>query len=144
MTDDANVFDISVEYSVEDISSTLEPISGARIVGKLDKSLSAAYCEMANAELELDAISETMQKRAAFASIEHLGRPTEMAEAMRSSSLFHSEEEASQLYQRVARWEELRATFWYQARLTFNCWNDWLEVRDEFRVVSLGKKYTKE
>jgi hypothetical protein len=130
----------------DEINSTLPPIEGAKIIGKLDDPLIAAYVELANAEFALDDISDVMIKRAFSKSLQQIENATSLgyegvATALTEIQGFESEDEAIDMFRRIAEWDELRACFWNRVRMTFNVWNHWLEIRSDFRVVSLGKKF---
>lgn len=128
-----------------EVEAALEPVSGAKIVGTLDSSLIAAFIELAGVEHELDSVNEEFTKRQFSRMAKQLEqfdlRSGWALDALIHQKLFESEEEAIRTFQLISEYQELFHSFWRRVRLHFSVWNDWLDIRQGFRVVSLGKKF---
>lgn len=139
-------------YSRAEIDSTLSGVQGNRVIGTLDDELVTLFVLMCSIEIELEELDTEIRKRflarATKSAIDRIDSYTpdqhsEVYRAVAETGMFESEAEASNVYRLLANYERVRATFWYDVRITFNVWNEWLEIRQGFRVVSNGKKYEK-
>lgn len=135
-------------YTREEVAETLDGIQGNREIGPLDEELVSLYVTLVNAEFQLDDLASDINRRFVEQSMSKVldvlnGATgiTDFHQKMASNGWYEDEAEASMMLERVARWERLNYTFWYDVRSHFNNWIDWLEIRSGFRVVSIGKKW---
>jgi hypothetical protein len=136
-----------VSYTRLDVEETLEPVAGDKIIGTLGGNMPDAFVEMTILELELEEFAATLRERAvnrvAGQIIEgNMDMQSIMTQAL-DHGLFTSETEAADMFEKQALYYKLHSEFWYNVRTLFDCWNDWLAIRHDFHIVSLGKKFTK-
>lgn len=144
MTSDVNVSIFA--YSPDEIAETLEPISGSRVIGKLDHDYIQKYCAMVNAEATFSDVTREVQ-------LAYLSRMTELTadgiavgqppsvEEMLSQNSFSSEEEAARTFKAHSEFQYYYHDFWHSVRCEFDVWNEFLSVATGWNVVSLGKKF---
>jgi hypothetical protein len=137
----------ALSYTRADVENELEPVAGDRIIGTLGGNLPDTFVELTILEMELEDIAQDLRARA----VKHVSNiildgETDSAKLMQEATthgLFHSEEEAAELFEKQALYYKMHSDFWYNVRTLFDCWNDWLSIRHDFHIVSVGKKFTK-
>jgi hypothetical protein len=132
-------------YGRTDVEENLEPVAGDRIIGTLGGNMPDAFCEMTILEMELEEFSQKLRERAVSrVSNLILEGEMDMSQIMSQAldhGLFDSELEASEIFEKQALYYKLHSEFWYNVRTLFDCWNEWLAIRHDFHIVSLGKKF---
>jgi hypothetical protein len=136
-------------FTLEEVEDILEPVAGATILGELDQPLRVQYSELVDIETELADRTDAMRK-VMFGNIssrlqdEWDGSPDQTwLRKLGEEAPFANEEEAYSYYELIARWEEANTAFWYACKLTCKGFNDTCQIRQGFKVVSLGKKFKK-
>lgn len=141
--------DPDAALGIDDVIAELQPVAGDRVIGTLETTDVDMYVELTIAEWELDDLGTELRKRVAAHMaervVEQMGGEYDLNAILQNATkfnLFQNEAEAEQLFKLQAQFMALHSTFWCNMRSRFECWNEWLSVRQGWRLVSTGKKFS--
>lgn len=135
-------------YSRDEVNAVLAQIDGARVLGTLDTDLITTYCHLVSVEQELEDVGADYRKR----FLEQVAK--QMLEfSVTDADAFNNsmsrlvvenvitDAEASDFMKLQSEYLQLFHRFWHEARTSFGNWLDFLEVRKDFQLVVIGKKF---
>lgn len=133
-----------VPYGRVDVEEAFEPVAGDTVLGTLSTRMQEQFIELTALEMELEDYAEEFRAKHAQHVAKHAeqaGNLAWMMQASASISFFNSEAEAEEFFEKQMRYAKLHSAFWYWVRQAFNCWGSFLQIRQGWRLVKLGKKY---
>lgn len=148
----AEVFDFATEkFSRElrkEVDESLDQIMGDMVVFELPEDMVLDFCEMFEYEMRLQTFADILKDRLASNSQKivraHLDNssPQEVFDMASDIKLFESDKEAYDYFKCLATWEARHKSFVLKLRTAMDNFTHKFEVRQGFKVVRLGKKYS--
>lgn len=127
------------------VEQQLEAVAGDKIVGTLDEIEIERFVSMTMIDLELEEIQQMLRNRLEEAQIriahKAAGNWNEYMRLAQQHSLYHSDEEAEEVYRVFFETEYQKSSFWRDIRAKYDVWGDTLAIRHGWTIVTTGKKY---
>lgn len=135
---------------LSEVEDMLDGVHGAKIVlDPMPQELIQEYVRLIQTETDLEQTKIDMTRRVLQRQLEAISNEEDLLSLtyegivtlMQSHRFFDNVTEAENFFEKLARFEKERATFWFNVRSHIKDWSGILSVRKGWRVVRTGSKY---